>query len=213
MTSGTDEARWAEAQSLLDRMPTESAQERLRRWRRLRLLFVLGMAVVGLVVGLVVVLLVDGGMDSAEDEPLWREIVGLVVLGIATVVIVAGLVVQLRGNRRLHVWRNPLAPLTRAQNKELIAQVRGRREPVAEHLPLARYMAELLVHQRTAMTGQIGLLLLFAGQWIMSPTAWRLVVAAVLAGTLLLAMPFLRRDVARGRAFLDAHPAPESSAA
>jgi type VI protein secretion system component VasK len=74
-------------------------------------------------------------------------------------------------------------------------------------------MAELLVHQRTAMTGQVGLLLLFAGQWIGSPTPWRLILTGVFAGMVLLGMTFVRRDVVRARAFLESHPAPEASAA
>ena len=209
MTTGTDEARWAEAQSLLDRMPTESAEERLRRWRRLRMLLSVGLVLAGAAVGLVVLLLVGAGADGAEDGPLWQDILGLGVIVVGFVLTVVGLVVQLRGNRRLHVWRNPLAPLTRAQRKELVAQVRGRGEHPGERLPLARYMAELLVNQRTAMTGQAGLLLLFAGQWVMSPATWRLLGAAALAVLLLLGVTVQRRDVVRARAFLEAHPAPE----
>jgi hypothetical protein len=177
------------------------------------LLFIAGMVLAGLTLGLVLVLVIGEGVDGGDGGPLWRDVLGLVVLGLATVVIVVGLVVQLRGNRRLHVWRNPLAPLTRAQRKELVAQVRGRGEHPAERLPLARYMAELLVHQRTAMTGQIGLLLLFAGQWIGSPSTWRVLLMAVFAVVVLVGMPFVRRDVVRARAFLEAHPAPEASAA
>jgi hypothetical protein len=34
-STANDEARWAEAQSILDRTPTESAERRMRRSRRL----------------------------------------------------------------------------------------------------------------------------------------------------------------------------------
>lgn len=129
-------------------------------------------------------------------------VVGLGVVAVGRVLAVAGLVVQLKGSRRLHVWRNPLTSLTRAQRREL----RGRS-------PLARYAAELTVHQRSGLPGQAGLLLLFAGGWIGSPSVWRAVFAAVLAVVLALSVAVARRDVVRARAFLDAHPAPEVSAA
>ncbi|UOY03413.1 hypothetical protein [Blastococcus sp. PRF04-17] len=208
----SDEARWAEAQSLLDRTPTESAEERLRRWRVLTLLFVLGVGLAALVLGLVVVLLVDGGVARPDDGPLWRELLGLGVILVAFVLVVVGFVLQLRGHRRLHAWRNPLAPLTRAQRKELADQVRAGSAEPADRLPLARYTAELLVHQRTAMTGQVGMLLLFAGQWIASPRALPLALASVFALLVVLSATIFRRQVRRARDFLDAHPAPDRSA-
>jgi len=212
VNSETDEDRWAEALSLVDRTPTESAAERLRRWRRLRLSFVIGLSVAGLVLGLVV-LLVGHGMAATTDPPVWQELSGIAVEALALVVIVAGLVLQLKGNRRLRVWSNPMAALTRRQRKQLIADVRGGGPVDPARLPLARYMAELLVHQRTALTGQVGLVVLFAGQWIVSPTAWRLTMSALMFVMWSVSTFFMRRDVGRARAFLDRHPDPAEPAA
>jgi hypothetical protein len=124
------------------------------------------------------------------------------------VLVVGGLVVQVKGNRRLRVWGNPLAPLTRGQRTRLIAGVRGRGPVLPEQLPLAKYMAELLVNQRTALTGQLGLVVLFAGQWVLSPTEWRLTMVVVLSLIFGAATFFLRRDVGRAREFLDRYPDP-----
>lgn len=115
MTAATDEGRWAEAQSLMDSRPTEAAEQRLARWRRGRLLFVLGLTAAGVAVGLVVILLAGGRGTAARTEPpLWQEVTGAVVSGMGCVLALVGLVAVLRGNKRLRVWRNPLAPLTPA---------------------------------------------------------------------------------------------------
>jgi len=210
MTSTTDdEARWAEAQSLLDRLPTESAEERLRRWRRRMVLLVVAVGLGGAAVGLVVVLLFRGTLTHRVETPLWQEITGLVVMGLALVLMIAGLVVQLRGNRRLTVWRTPLAPLTRAQRKELADAVKGKASVRDERLSLARYMAEVVLHQRTQLTGQVGLLLLFVGQWLTSPSVVRLGIVAGYGVLLAVAVPFLRRSASRAQRFLEAHPTPD----
>jgi MFS family permease len=213
VNSETAEDRWAEVQSLLDRTPTESAEERLRRWRRLRLSFVIGLSAAGLVLALVVVLLVGHGTADEAEPPVWQQVAGLGVEVLALVVIVAGLVLQLKGNRRLRVWSNPMAALTRQQRRQLIVDVRGGGAVDPARLPLARYMAELLVHQRTALTGQVGLVVLCAGQWIVSPTTWRLTMTAVMFVIWSASMFFLRRDVGRARAFLDRHPDPAGPSA
>ncbi|ADB73942.1 hypothetical protein Gobs01_03642 [Geodermatophilus obscurus DSM 43160] len=54
------------------------------------------------------------------------------------------------GKWRLRVWRIPVAVLTRAQRKQLVAQVRGWRPVDPDRLPLAR-LAEQLVAQRNGM--------------------------------------------------------------
>lgn len=204
-----DEARWAEARSLLDGTPSGSARRRLRRWRTLRLLFVASVVLTGAVAGLVVHLVLDGGVDGAADgTPLWRRITGFTVVALGLVVTVVGAVTQVRAVRALGAWRSPLAPLTREQRTLLLAQVRGRAPVDAARLPQARHLAEVLVQQRTAPVSQFGLLALFAGQWIMAPTAFRLALVGLLAVLTLVAVRLLRRDASRARAFLLAHPAP-----
>jgi hypothetical protein len=201
-----DDARWAEAQSLLDRLPTESAEASLRRWRMRMVLLVVALVLGGAALGLVVVLAVSGGGQHRDDVPTWQEITGLVVMGFALVLMIVGLVVQIRGNRRLRVWSQPFAVLTRDQRKEVAAMVKGRAPVRKDRLPLARYMAEATVHQRAQVTGQIGLLLLFVGQWLSRPGTVRLVIVLGYAALLAIAIPFLRRGVVRAQRFLEEHP-------
>jgi MFS family permease len=205
-----DEARWADAQSILDRAPTEAARRELGRWRMQRLLFVAGLALFGAVVGLVVYLVLDSGVDDASGGTApWRRITGLVVVSSGLVLAVVGAVAQIRAARALRAWHNPLAALTREQRKQLLAQVRGQAPAEAATLPQARYLAQALVQQRAAPVSQFGLVALFAGQWIMSPTAFRLVLAVLLAVLAVVGVPLLRRDAGRARAFLLAHPPTE----
>jgi MFS family permease len=214
MTSQTDEDRWAQAQSLLERRPTEAAEQRLTRWRRNRLLFLSGFTVAGLALGLVVVLLVGGDVGGDDvDPPSWQLVTGLVISGAGCVLALTALVAVLKANRRLRVWGNPLAPLTRRQRKQLVAQVRGRSAAEPDRLPLARHMAELLVHQQLVWVTQLSMLVLWAGNWIADPTWWRLAPVVGFGALALTGGYFVRRDVTRARRFLETHPAPEGDAA
>jgi hypothetical protein len=169
-------------------------------------LLVVALTLGAIAIGLVVALAFGRGRALHVDAPPWQEITGLVVMGLALVLMVVGLVLQLRGNRRLRVWSQPFAVLTRGQRKELAAMVRGRAPVREDRLPLARYMAEATVHLRTQVTAQIGLLLLFAGQWLTTPGTARLVIVLGYAALLAVAIPFFRRGAARAQRFLDAHP-------
>jgi len=209
MTADTDEDRWAEAQSLLDGVPTESADRRLPRARRLTLLIVAAVVVVSAALALVALAwfgdgLPDGGSD---DGPLWRQVAGLVVSGLAVVVLAVVLVVQWRGNRRRRAWRSPLLVLSRRQRKDLLAQVRGRAEVVPERLPLARHLAETLVDQRIAVALYLGLLLLYSGQLLTLQTSWWTVLGVGYAVAGAVFLPNVVRNARRAQTFLDAHPA------
>ena len=209
-----DEERWAQAQSLLDRVPTEPAARKARRQRRNLVLAtaVLALACVG--VALVFFLSIAPGSVSSEgDEPLWREITGLVLAPLGAALSVVVLVTVIRSNRRLHAWSgNPMAPLSRRQKRELTRQITGRAPVEPERLPLARYAAEALVAARLTLVQQAAVLLLLVGQWIGEPTTWRLVLLLVIGGlSLLVAVPLVRR-VAQARRFLEQHPAPAEPA-
>jgi hypothetical protein len=209
MTPSTDdEARWAEAQSILDRAPTESAAERLRRARRNRWLLVAGLTLVSLGLGVLVALfLLDPSPDAGEGVPTWRLVVGFTISGLALLFMLVALVVQFRALRRTRAWGSPLHVLTRRQRKELLAAVRGRVPVVPERLPLARHLAELLLVQRLALLVQAGMMVNFVGLWIADPEPYRLVVAAVFCISLLVAGLLLQRENRRAKRFLDAHPA------
>ena len=92
------------------------------------------------------------------------------------------------------------------QRKELAAQVRGRRSVEPARVPLARLMAEQLVHQRTVFVTNLGLGILFVGQWIASPSVWRAVLGGAYAVLVTEAFLFAQRDARRAQRFLDEHP-------
>jgi hypothetical protein len=204
-----DEARWAEAVSVLDRMPTESADRRLRRVRRNRLLAIAAFTLLVLVAAMVVALLVRdlGGEEADQDVPTWRAVVGFSLSGLGLVVMVVGLVLVFRRFRGSRGWRSPLNVLTFRQRRELVHQIRGSAPLVPERVPLIRHQADLLIAHRVTLLPQTGILLNLAGLWVADRSVFRLVVVGLLAVVLLAAAVLGQRDVVHARRFLAAHPA------
>src|SRR4051812_32745785 len=102
MTADLDQSRWTEARSLLRGVRTESAERRSRRLRTQNLMFGLGVVLACAMAGLIVVLLLDGGVEGAgEEPPRWQQIIGTAGIALAVVFVVVGPVLQARGNRRL----------------------------------------------------------------------------------------------------------------
>ena len=209
MASPTDdEARWVEAQSILDRAPTEAAAQRLRQARRKRWLLVAGLVLLSLALAaLFAVLLLDPQPESDEDVPTWRAVVGFTIGGLGLLFMVAALVVQFRALRRNRAWGSPMYVLTRQQRKELLRQVRGQAELIYERIPLARHLAELLLSQRLVLAVQAGLLVSQAGLWIADRETYRLVIVGILGLSVLVAGVLLQRETRRARRFLETHPA------
>ena len=208
MASSADvESRWAEAQSILDRAPTESATERLRRARRNRWLLVVGLILVSLAVGVLIAMyLLDPRPDRDEDVPTWRVIVGFTISGLGLLFMIAALVVQFRALRRTRAWGSPLFVLTRQQRKELLKQVRGQAPSEPERVPLARHLAELLLSQRLALPVQAGMMVNFVGLWIVDHETYRLVFVGVFGVLLLIGGVLFQRQARFARQFLAAHP-------
>ena len=202
----SEEARWADAHSLLDRAPTESASQRLRRWRRLRVLLLASVLLVSAAVGLVLVVVFGGTSAHADEAPTWQAVLGFVVAGAGLVLQGIGVAALWWVNRRVRGWRSPLSALTRTQRKELLAQVRAQRPVDPARVPLARLLAEQLVGQRSVMASNLGLSICWVGLWIATPTLWRAVIAGFYGVMLGLAWPFIERDARRALRFLDAHP-------
>lgn len=125
-----DEARWAQAQSLLDRVPDESAEQRTRRVRRLRWLLVVALLVGTTALALVIAFVVidRDALGTDEDVSTSRAVIGVVVGAVGVVIGAVGLVVQIRAMRRVRGWRSPLYVLTRRQRKQLLAQMLFQRE-------------------------------------------------------------------------------------
>jgi hypothetical protein len=204
--TGEDELRWAQARSLLDRVPTQPAGERLRRWRRRRVLVLVALLVVGGAFGAVLAVLL-GDPDPTRDTavPVWRAVTGYTSAAGGLVLQLTGVVLLWRGARRLRLWSSPLSVLTSPQRRQLLAVVRGRRPVEPERLPLARLLAEQLVHQRAQLVASTGLGILFTGSWIAEQTTTRLVVVLVWLVVALVTGPLLARDARRARRFLDRH--------
>jgi Flp pilus assembly protein TadB len=201
----SDQARWAEAQSVLDRTPTQSAEQRLRRWRHYWVLFL-----VALVLLVVVIIVLFRGTFEAHppNVPTWQAVIGFVIAGAGLVLQIFGVVTLWRANRSQRAWRSPLAVLTRAQRKELLTRVRGLQPVEPARLPLARYLAEQRWSQRSAMLSNSGLGIAWVGLWIASPTWWRAVMTVAYGLLLVVAWPFTQREARRARRFLDEHPLP-----
>jgi MFS family permease len=198
-----DENRWSEAQALLDGTPSETAQQRLRRGRRIFLLGLVVALVVGAAAGAGVLAWSGSDTGSAsEDQPLWRSIVGLLVMLAGLVVAAPAVLRVIRENPWRDGWRTPLLALRMSQRRHLLKQVLGRMPADPAHLPLARHLAETLVRQTLSPTLALGVLLLAIGQLITSSSwFWAGVVVLLVAG-----WPLMRRRTRRVQKFLDAHP-------
>ena len=119
MSSRTDEDRWVEAQSLLDRVPTEAAEQRFRRRRRNVWLQVVAVLVAATAIALLLafVLIDRGTLGEHTDVPTWQAVVGFSLSGIGLVWAVVALVAQVRGTRRVGGYRSALFVLTRRQRR------------------------------------------------------------------------------------------------
>jgi uncharacterized membrane protein len=211
--TASDEERWIEAQSILDRTPTESAEQRIRGARRAAVLLPLALLLLlsaCVVVGTVLLHDSTTAYETSDDVPRWQAVTGLVISGLAVLVMFAAFISMVRTNRRLRTWRSPLVALTRGQRKELLAQVRGRAPVRAERVPLARYTAELLTSRRPVLALNLAMVVMLLGQWI-TLRSW---IQPAMAGFVALSTATFwlafRRDERRAKRFLDTHPDPSA---
>ncbi len=211
MTS--DEDRWSEARSLLEREPSGPAERRLRRGRRQRVLIVLAVSLVlGVPVGIASYRFTEGSSGaSTADVPTWQELAGLTLAGIGIVVLLVGLVAQLRANQGRSAWHSPLFVLTNKQRKELVRAVRGQATVAPDRLPLARHLASAMLQQRVFLTVYSGLTLLWTGQLIAAPSWWRAVLAGSTVVLFAVGVPLVLRQERQARRFLEQHPDPSAA--
>ena len=94
------------------------------------------------------------------------------------------------------------------QRRELLAQVRGRVPVEAARVPVARYLAELLLSRRPVLVLNAGIALMFVGQSVTSRSWYQLALAGITAVSTAAFWFAFRRDEQRARRFLDTHPAP-----
>ncbi len=203
-----DDARWADAASLLSDQATRSAQRRLRRSSRVRLLVVVGLLVGLGALGAAVGLLVTGDRNgsSPADVPTWQVVVGLALMAVGTLVAGVAVVRQICGLRRRRGWRSPLLVLTPQQRKGLLAQVRGKAPVHPDRVALAREVAHGLLQQRAGLGIHLGLTVMWTGQAVFQPSWWRVFAASAFAVLYALTGVLLERDARRVREFLAAHP-------
>ena len=209
----TDDARWAQAQSILDQQPTGEASEDLRRRRRVVLAALIGTGVAAVAVGVLVGVLLSGDSGAERaDPPAWQEVTGLVVQGIGLVVEVYGLVVMMRaGLLRKNRWSVSAAVLTRAQRKSLLDQVRGRIAVDPDRLALVRDTARQMLRQRGLLALFVGILLLQVGGALSSPAPWRIVMAGAFVILYVGLLWLVERNARQAQRFLAAHPEPAAA--
>jgi hypothetical protein len=123
---------------------------------------------------------------------------------------VVGIVWQIRALRRARGYSSPMHVLARRQQKELLAQIRGRSPVQPERLGLTRHLAQLLQAQQLGLLSPAGLLVNFIGLWIATPSTWRLVTIGIFAPLVLVGAVLLRRQSRQVRRFLAAHPDPSA---
>lgn len=201
----SDNDAWAEARSLLDRRPLQTAQDQRNRRRATVVVFVAA-AVLGVVALAVVVTALVAGSGPAparQDVPAWQGITGVALSGLGLALQITALVVYRRGAGPARKWPSPLRALTREQRKELLGEVRGDRPPEPDHLPLARHLAAERSRQVGALPQSLGSLVLCLGIWTEHPNPWFLLFIGVLTLYLAAAWVFTWRISRQARRFLD----------
>ena len=197
-----DETRWAEAMTSLEHGPTPAVRARLRRQR----LAALGGVAVVMVPALLIPLLLPDRPDrsTSDDAVTALEVAGLVVMTAAVLVQITALVLLVRAMRG-H-WVSPLVALTRRQNLELRAYVRGQTPAPTERVPLARHLAESTLRQRPLVFVIGGAVLLWTGITVMTPSWWRLAITLAILIAFGAAWRWVRREERLARRFLAEHP-------
>lgn len=205
MATDTDEGRWAEAQSLLDRTSTESAARLRARERYDRRIATAALVLAGVAVVLALVLLaVDPPPDPGDDPPAWRAVTGFSVAGLGLVFMIFAPLARPFGSRSGLV--RPLGVLERRQRKELQEQVRRRAPVLVERLDLARREAEVMLDQRATLVVQTGLMVSFVGMWIADRSLPRTLLTVAMIAVIAVAAVHFRRDERLARRFLAEHP-------
>jgi len=105
-------------------------------------------------------------------------------------------------------WRSPLVALTSGQRKALMHGVRENDDVPPDRLPLARHLAETVAGQRILIVINLGILLIWTGQLIASPSWWRLGLVVLNGAVTAVSAPWILRNERRARRFLADHPAP-----
>lgn len=205
-----DEARWAQAESILRAQPTEDARRGIRRRRVLLWSLVAGFTVLGLGLGVLLVLLLGGHRRHAEPSG-WQVAVGFTLSGCGLVLTALSLVLIIRRGRWGQAYRSPSAVLAVRQRRYVMAQIRGRRPADPQRLGLTRDLAQRLEEQmRLTLPIFIGVALINFGNVLQARDAFHYVFVASWVAFLLLVLVLWGRQRRKARRFLEEHPASEN---
>lgn len=209
---GASEGRWREAQRLLDGAIDDGARQRLHRQKVIRLMIILSMVAFG---AWVVVWAVIGHRSGHHpqppvDVPVWAEVVSWSLRVIGLVVVVVGGIGLKRSRQLGFAWRAPTQVLNRAERKQLLQQVRGRRPVVPAQLPLARDLAVRATRLSHQLVWALGIVIMMAAEPFdgSGSRSLSIVVVSLVAVSYGAAAVLTRRDIARARLFLSQHADP-----
>ena len=207
-----DEARWAEAESMLAGTTSAEAQRRGRRLRNRLLLIVLGAFVLSIALGFLVALIFGSHhhQHRSADSTSWLHVAGLVASSCGLIVEIVALVKMVRSRQRGSAWRSPMLVLTRRQRRSLVQQIRGKRPVDPARLALTRYVAERWEGQSPQIfLVFVGAAMIGVGNVLITPNGFHYGLAVYLAVLLVLMFVLWERQRRQARRFLEEHPAPE----
>jgi hypothetical protein len=156
---------------------------------------------------LVAVLSTDALVPEPGPSGGW-EAAGLVVQGAGLAVMVGYGFVAWRTGLFQAAWWQPIAVLSWAQRRSLLAQVRGRAAADPARLSLARAQARRLLLQRDQLLLLVGVVVQQLGRAIGEPTPSTVVFTAVATVVLLAVAGLMWREARRAERFLADHPDP-----
>ena len=188
--------------------PTEWAQQKMRRLRRLILAIPIGAAVLGGVIGgLVGTAASRRGHQAYHADPTgWHVGVGLGLSAVGLVTVLTGVVLLWRSTGWQPIWRTPMVVLTRRQRRQLSKEVRGRSAAHPRHGRIAQYLARRIVDQRGLVPLLVGAMIMFLGLLLATPSLWRLIYTLVILLTETAAAVSVIRVRRQARNFLEQEP-------
>jgi hypothetical protein len=203
------EIRWREAQSVLDGVPDDGAQQRLNHQRRTRTWNAVG-ALLGLLLVTIVYFAFFGHRSGASTQPtsppLWWEVFGLSLTVVGIAIEIPFLIRTFRTRR--YTRSAPTQVLARQERKQLLKEVRGQQPAVPTHLPLARDLARRLTIQSHLRFLMLGGVFIAVGSAISSGRAFNTSIAVVVTVIFAISTILLTRDNKMARRFLSEHPGP-----
>jgi hypothetical protein len=205
------EHRWREAQSVLDGVPDEGAQRRLKRQMNKRTGTAVGVLLVFVLVAVVYFALFghrSGASAQPPSVPVWKQVFGLSLSVVGLAMETFGTVQVFRTRRFMRT--SPTQVLARQERKQLLKEVRGQQPAVPTHLPLARDLARRLTIQSRLRFLMLGGWFIVVGQTVSINRPFNTFVAVGVTLIFALSTLLLTRDNKMAHRFLSQHPGPRA---